>query len=164
MLFTTAVDGDAVAFTATFAPPVFTLMFGAPTEIFAPALKILTFCVFWLFERFVAIAVLLEIEFPGTVTTGMAGDELDDGALELETGVELDELDDGVELDELEEGAELDEELEESQTTLVLTVFDALFGLVKMSPAAMSSAVMWLLIMLPHVASRGTVYAIVSVW
>ena len=102
VLFTTEIDGDAVALTAMFAPPVFTLMFGAPTEILAPALRMLTFCVFWLFEMFAAIAVLLEILPPGIVTMGVMEDELDDGALELEEGVELDELDDGVELEELE--------------------------------------------------------------
>ena len=96
----TVVDGDAVALTATFAPPVFTLILGAPTVMVSPALKMLRFCVFWLFERFVAIAVLLEILPPGIVTTGVMEDELDDAALELEAGVELDELEDGVELEE----------------------------------------------------------------
>ena len=143
MLFATAVDGDAVALTATFAPPVFTLMFGAPTEIFAPALKILTFCVFWLFERFDAKALLFEKLFPGIVTMGVTDDELDDAGVleeELEEGVELDELDDGVELEEelagveleldeeLEEGIELEEELDDWQTTVVVTTLLLGFG------------------------------------
>ena len=143
MLFTTDVDGDAVAFTATFAAPVFTLMFGAPTEIFAPALKMLTFCVFWLFERFDAKALLFEKLLPGITTIGAAEEELADGVLddELEAGVELDELDDGVELEEelagveleldeeLEEGIELDE-LDDWQTTVVVTTLLFGFGLV----------------------------------
>ena len=135
-MFTTDVDGDAVAFTATFAPPVFTLMFGAPTEIFAPALKILTFCVFWLLERFNAKALLLEILLPGTTTIGTAEEELADGVLddELEAGVELDELEDeleGTELEldeELEEGIELEEELDDWQTTVVVTTLLLGFG------------------------------------
>ena len=119
-----------------------------------------------MFERFRAKALLLEILLPGTTTIGTAEEELADGVLddELEAGVELDELEDGVELEEELAGVELEldddeggeefEELDDWQTTVVVTTLLLGFGFEFCGYMVMTKPMLaWLLYVVPHAAS-----------